>query len=380
MQYIKLGELVDLKQGMAINAKSNHLVSQEETDLALLRIADMPTKSKTIFMDINTPKRFIASEKDIIYTRTGQVGLVFRNQYGVVHNNCFRVYPLDEKKLDRDYLYWALKLKPIYVWANNIAGGSAQPDLPHSSFKKMKIPFVEIEEQKKIASILNNFEYIIEKNNKKIECLEQTLSDYFLMFFKDKEYEIVRLGDYITITRGISYSSEEIDTNEGVNLINLKNINSYGGFRRDGTKKYDGKYKNTQTVKNKDLVMGVTDMTQDRRAVGSCALIPKLKGISVISADLVKIESDFNNIFLYCAFKYGGYSKYISQFANGANVLHLKPEAINKIKFKKYDSNVIEDFSKIASTILDEIELLNLINENLMEQLEITLPRLMITE
>ena len=42
--------------------------------------------------------------------------------------------------------------------------------------------------------------------------------------------------------RGISYSSDEIDCVDGNNLINLKNINAYGGFRRDGTKKYNGKY------------------------------------------------------------------------------------------------------------------------------------------
>ena len=62
----------------------------------------MPTKSKVIFMSANTPERFIASEDDIIYTRTGQVGLVFRKQQGVVHNNCFRVIPNSEEKIDKD--------------------------------------------------------------------------------------------------------------------------------------------------------------------------------------------------------------------------------------------------------------------------------------
>lgn len=65
MRYIQLGNLVELKQGMAINAKSNHLISKEKTNLALLRIADMPTKSKVVFMSEDTPERFIASEDDI---------------------------------------------------------------------------------------------------------------------------------------------------------------------------------------------------------------------------------------------------------------------------------------------------------------------------
>ena len=44
MKYVKIGQLVDLKQDLAINAKSNHLISKDETNIALLRIADMPTK------------------------------------------------------------------------------------------------------------------------------------------------------------------------------------------------------------------------------------------------------------------------------------------------------------------------------------------------
>lgn len=113
MRYIQLGNLVELKQGMAINAKSNHLISKEKTNLALLRIADMPTKSKVVFMSEDTPERFIASEDDIIYTRTGQVGLVFRKQQGVVHNNCFRVIPNNKEELDKGYLYWYLNLNSI---------------------------------------------------------------------------------------------------------------------------------------------------------------------------------------------------------------------------------------------------------------------------
>ena len=113
MEYVRLGKLVDLKQGLAINSHTNHLVCDHETSLALLRIADMPTKRKVVFMDENTPDRYIAVEDDIIYTRTGQVGLVFTGQKGVVHNNCFRVIPIDEQTLSRKYLFWVLSLTEV---------------------------------------------------------------------------------------------------------------------------------------------------------------------------------------------------------------------------------------------------------------------------
>lgn len=393
MEYIQLGNLVELKQGMAINAKSNHLVSKEETNLALLRIADMPTKSKVIFMSENTPERFIASEDDIIYTRTGQVGLVFRKQQGVVHNNCFRVIPNSEEKLDKGYLYWYLSLNSIKKFANSIASGSAQPDLPHSTFKKIRIWLPHIETQKKLAKMLDQYELLIENNNKRIKLLEQMAEnlykEWFVRFrfpgYEDVEFEegipsnwnYVKLGDIVSFERGISYSSAEIDCDDGINLINLKNIQPYGGFRREGTKKYNGRYKESQIVKAGDLILGVTDMTQDRRTVGSVALIPSIEGVSVISADLVKIISEVPNPFIYCMCIYGFYSKYFSHFANGANVLHLKPNTLLNKKVLLPTKNLIEEFIKIIQPMIDIIDKINIQNDILIKQRDMLLPRLM---
>lgn len=379
MQYINLGKLVELKQGMAINSKSNHLVSKEETSLPLLRIADMPTRAKNVFMKEETPKRFVAEEDDIIYTRTGQVGLVFRKQHGVVHNNCFRVYPIDKSVLDKDYLYWGLKTKSIYNFANSIAGGSAQPDLPHTTFKKIKFPFVDIEKQRKIAKILNKYEDILEINTKRISLLEEEIEELYKEWFirRKCQSKIIKLGEIISFTRGLSYTSEQIQGEEGNNLINLGNIKPYGGFDISGIKKYSGEYKKQQIVQDGDLVMGITDMTQDRRTVGSVALINNVKGINVISSDLIIINSEINKNYLYCLFKYGGISKHISQYANGTNVLHLRPDDVLKIKINFPSNDVIIDFSNFISPILKKISLLNLENEMLISQKDLLLPRLL---
>ena len=140
--------------------------------------------------------------------------------------------------------------------------------------------------------------------------------------------------------------------------------------------RYNGKFKKEQVVKRYDLIMGITDMTQDRRTVGSVALIPTVKFDSVISADLVLIKSKINNIYLYCLFKFGGISKYISQFANGANVLHLRPDMIKNVQIPIANNEVIELFVKNVKPVFDEIEKLNLQNENLIKQRDLLLPRL----
>lgn len=235
--------------------------------------------------------------------------------------------------------------------------------------------------QEKIGEILYTYDSLIGNNTKRIRLLEKMAENLYKEWFSYgkiiKGGTIVRLTDIIQITRGLSYSTAEIDCEEGLDLINLKNIQAYGGFRYDGTKKFCGKYKNEQIVCEGDLVMGVTDMTQDRRTVGSVALIPKTDKLSVISADLIKISSSISSVFLFGMFKYGNVSKYVAQFANGANVLHLRPKALHNIKVLLPNPNLINKYVDIVSPMVAEMNKLYVLSEKLARQRDLLLPRLM---
>lgn len=195
---IKIGRLVNLKQGLAINAQTNYLISEEETSLALLRIADMNSGMKEVFMNEKTPKHYIANKEDIIYTRTGQIGLVFRNQEGVVHNNCFRVIPKDEKRLSRKYLYWVLKSDRFYKYANMLAVGSAQPDLAHSSFKQISTTLFNLTEQELIADYLD----------KKCKEIDTLIKDKQEQVEKIRQYKKSLIYEYVTGKKRVKGAEE----------------------------------------------------------------------------------------------------------------------------------------------------------------------------
>ena len=295
----------------------------------------------------------------------------------------------NEKLITYPFAFYSLKLMKL----NNFAGGSAQPLITQGLLKHLKCDVPSIEKQKIIANILSAYDNLIENNNKRIKFLEQIAENLYKEWFVrfrfpgyENEHFIediplswsyVQLGDIASFDRGISYSSDEINCDDGVNLINLKNIQSYGGFRRDGTKRYNGKYKDSQIVETRDLILGVTDMTQDRRTVGSVALIPPISGKSVISADLVKVNLKVPNVFFYCMCRYGFYSKYFSQFANGANVLHLKPNVLLNKKILLPTVELIEAFVKNVQPMIDIVDNLNRQNDLLTKQRDMLLPRLM---
>ena len=185
---IEIGQLVALSQGFAINKKTNHHISDEPTNLHLLRIGDMKDGNFSIFVKNTIPEKFIAKESDIIFTRTGQVGLVFRKQYGVVHNNCFTVTTIDEDILLQEFIYYALQEKSFYEEAVSRATGAAQPDLSHGAFNSIQIYLPPIESQRKITNILNAYDILIENNKKQIKLLEEAAERLYREWFVDLHF------------------------------------------------------------------------------------------------------------------------------------------------------------------------------------------------
>lgn len=331
-------------------------------------------------------------ENTVLFSSRAPIGYVAIASNPICTNQGFKSIICDPDRIDYLYLYYYLKANLEYI--KLFANGATFPELSGKAMKKIKINiFKDVRYQRKIADTIFRYDNLIDNNNKRIKILEQMAEDlykeWFVRFrfpgYENAEFEngipkgwnYKPLKDILNFDRGISYSTKEIDCDDGLNLVNLKNIEGYGGYRRDGLKHYNGKYKEAQVVVKGDLIMGVTDMTQDRRTVGAVALIPKLQGINVISADLVKINTDISKVFLFSLCKFGFYSKYFSQFANGANVLHLKPNTLLNKKILLPTKNLIDSYDKIVSKYVDLIDELNQTNDNLIKQRDLLLPRLM---
>ena len=369
MEYVRLEKLVELKQGLAINSHTNYLVSDHETKLALLRIADMPSKRKVVFMDEDTPDRYIADEDDIIYTRTGQVGLVFTGQNGVVHNNCFRVIPIDEQTLSRKYLFWALSLPEVYYMANIYAAGAAQPDLPHSSFKKIKIPICSLNNQKRIVSILSAYDNLIENNNKRIRLLEQMAENLYKEWFVRFRFPGHEKAEFENgLPKGWAKSplSEICEFKRGKNITsdemcvgNIPVISA--GIDVSG-------YHSKANVKGVYITMSSS---------GANAGYISLHYTDIWAADCSYIdESTTPNIF-YVYELLNNLRAVITNFQRGAAQPHVYPKDINRIKLVVPNNELMVEANKKLAVIHKEIHHLQQQSNLLSRQRDLLLPRLM---
>ncbi len=248
---------------------------------------------------------------------------------------------------------------------------TTRASLANNDLLNMEVELPSMEIQHRIATILSRYDSLIESHLKQIKLLEEAAQRLYKEWFIDLHFpghentkivdgvpegwEKKKLCELFSFVRGKSYTSKEL-SDEGTIMVNLKNIQSFGGYKSDVEKHFIGTYKEEQTLMKGDLIMGITDMTQERRLVGSVALIPDFKETATFSMDLIKLISfKLPNIYLYCAMRYGDVSRQIAPLANGVNVLHLKPEAISNIEMVVASDSIIEKFVSYTSKTIESI-------------------------
>lgn len=284
------------------------------------------------------------------------------------------------------WLYYKLyQAKDLLV---NMSGGTAQGNLLLRDLRAFEIDIPSLPTQRRIADILSAYDDLIENNTRRILILEQMAQTIYQEWFGKVEskanslpkgWQLVKISDIANLHRGRSYGSDNLVEDGGLPFLNLKCLARDGGFRPDGLKWYKGIFKETQTAKAGDIVMGLTDMTQERRIVARAARVPQM-GIDlfVMSMDLLKIspQPNIHNTYLYAMLRFSGFADEVKQHANGANVLHLSPDQIEQYQFALPPELSRNKFGKIVEPLYMQCDVLEKKNANLRQTRDLLLPRL----
>ena len=195
-----------------------------------------------------------------------------------------------------------------------------------------------------------------------------------------KEWESGKGEKFFSHVKGKSYKSEDIAErqSDAMPFVTLKSFNRGGGYREEGLKWYSGPFREQQLVKEGDVVMAVTDMTQEREVVGRVARVPFVgeKG-AVISLDVIKlVPKTVSELYLYSYLKYSGFGEFIKTFANGANVLHLKPDLVTDQVIVVPPRDIRQKFEDIVGPLHEQAALLAEEVKVLAQTKEMLLPRL----
>lgn len=334
------------------------------------------------------------NRNDIVMTTRGTIGNVAvyteNFPFDCIRINSGMVILRSKPEFDRTYLYTVLKSDIFNAQLKNTSSGSAQPQLPIKDLKEIEIMIPGLSTQKKVAEILSAYDSKIENNDRIIKNLEQTAQTIFNEWFVDFKFPgyekvkmiesdigeipngwtIKKISDISKLNKGVSYTSNEINTEKkGVALINLGSFQRGGGFNLSGTKYYTGDFKETHMVKPGQILIAMTDLTSNREVIGHPARLPGNFKEAVITLDVCSLVpiKDIYNEFIYSLMLKRDFSKLMASCASGTNVSHLSRTHIEGYEFVLPEEKLLVLFNDFIQPLFNKQALIEDENQKLVQ-------------
>jgi type I restriction enzyme, S subunit len=354
-----------------------------------------------VFIDPKLAEGFRRSQvtkDDLVFTCWGtinQVGLIDgANRYPryVISNKQMKVTADTAKVLPLYLYYW---FSGPEAQSQILAGGigSSVPGFNLGQLRRMRVPLPCLGTQQAITSVLGALDDKIDLNRRMNETLEAMARAIFKDWFVDfvptrakmerrdpylaselwslfphrlddagnpEGWERAYLGQHVVVTKGKSYTSDEL-RDATTALVTLKSFERGGGYRRDGLKAFAGECKPEQIVREGDIVVAQTDVTQAAAVIGRPARVVGNSRFSRLVASLdVAIVRPQTKTCLDTEFAYGLlrtelFTEHTFAHSTGTTVLHLSKEAIPSFEFVLPARDLVKAFSTTVSPLSERL-------------------------
>ena len=297
----------------------------------------------------------------------------------------FAVIDADPEKIDANFLYYQLSRDEVVNNLQSIAYQSttAYPSIKPSDLSNLEFYVPSLDTQRRIGNLLYALDDKIALNKKinaTLKAMAKTLYDYwFVQFdFPDEngkpykmnggkmvysselgrdipaDWEVETLERKISITRGISYSTDTLSADaEGLPMINLASVDRKRNYIPDGLKFFIGDVPNEKKLQAMDMLIACTDLTRQAEITGSPILVLNNREYT-FSMDLAKltvIDEKLNELYLYMTLRTDFYHQYIVGFASGTTVLHLNTSGIEWYKVLIPPTVLQKKFAEVMNNI-----------------------------
>ena len=228
----------------------------------------------------------------------GKVGITGRE---VAFNQQINALVFNEKLVCPRYGYhYCRTLKPLL---SHMAPSTTVAIVNKSRFQSLEIPLPPLEEQRRIAAILDKADGVRRKRKEAIRLTEELLKSTFLEMFGDpvtnpKGWEIAKLGDFGKILTG-NTPPRSVSENYGdeIEWIKSDNITTPEHFLTQAEEKLSAKGKKiARTVPNGSVL--VTCIAGSRSSIGRAALTDREVAFNQ-QINAVVPNSDVDPYFLY---------------------------------------------------------------------------------
>ncbi|WP_319780046.1 restriction endonuclease subunit S [Maridesulfovibrio sp.] len=281
--------------------------------------------------------------------------VVVPDQCGIATSELIPMCP-DHTRLDRQYLAHFLRSPEFVWWAVNRVSGAKMPRVVMKCFWEKEIPLPPLNEQKRIAAILDKADVIRRKRQQAIEKADEFLRSVFLDMFGDpvlnpKGWEVCQLEEHIDFLTSGSRGWAKYYSNAGEKFIRIQNVKN-GLLNFDDIQHVnapDTKEAIRTKVEADDLLISIT-ADLGRTAVVDDASASDGAYINQHLA-LVRLKSDVNPDFLSAFIESaGGKTQFKRMNQNGVKA-GLNFAAIKSFNFYSPPIDLQNKYSKIKKHV-----------------------------
>ena len=296
MKRLKIGDLCELQNGRAF--KQSEWQDHGHPIIRIQNLSD-PQKGFNYAAD-GYPSKFWVDRGDILFSWSGTPGTSFgcfrwNGQPGWLNQHIFNMRLKNPEQIDGDYFILAINgvMREII---NQAHGGVGLKHITKAKLLNVEVPFPPLEEQKRIAKILDAADALRAKRRESLAQLDALLQSTFLDLFGDPDangWEWSSVENVAEERKGAIRTgpfgsqllhSEFVDS--GVPVLGIDNVVS-NGFR-DGKPRFitDDKYEKLKryTVKPGDVLITIMG------TCGRCAIVPDGLGLAINTKHLCCIS------------------------------------------------------------------------------------------
>ncbi|MCA2654410.1 MAG: restriction endonuclease subunit S [Microcystis sp. M061S2] len=299
MRYmIPLGEVAEFINGAAFKPEDWH-----ENGRKIIRIQNLNDSSKPYNLTTrNVDKKYEVNTGDILVSWSASLGVFewLEMEPAWLNQHIFKAIP-DKAKVHKNYFKYSLgkALNDMECYLH----GATMKHVNRKEFLSTKIYVPPLEEQRRIAAILDKADGVRRKRKEAIRLTEELLKSTFLEMFGDpvtnpKGWEIAKLGDFGKILTG-NTPPRSVSENYGdeIEWIKSDNITTPEHFLTQAEEKLSAKGKKiARTVPNGSVL--VTCIAGSRSSIGRAALTDREVAFNQ-QINAVVPNSDVDPYFLY---------------------------------------------------------------------------------
>ena len=294
------------------------------------------TESKITQLGFDSCSTKLLPENSVLFSSRAPIGHVAINTVPMCTNQGFKSFVPKSNLLDAQYLYYWLKANKEYL--QDLGVGATFKEISKTVIANVEIPLPPINEQRRIASILDKADELRQKRQQAIEKLDQLLQATFIDMFGDpvsnpKGFKVAKLAEQVDLIQigpfGTQLHQEDYIEN-GIPLINPSHIKNGKIIPNDKLTVSKSKHEElTQYhLRLNDVLLG------RRGEMGRCAVVTKKEvgwlcgtGSLFIRPNREKI----NPFFLELLLSSDSIKKYLENVSQGQTMANLNKSIVGAI-------------------------------------------------